>query len=70
MSLHPPLSHFLSVLLFSFFLSSSLSLLLSLFFFLARLRLGQGHAAAAESEVESRQVCVTNNYFPRQASEH
>ena len=38
------------------------------FFFLARLRLGQGHGAA-ESAVESRQVCVTNNYFPRRASE-
>lgn len=68
MSLHPPLSHFLSV-----FLSVLVCLfLLSLFlfsFFLARLRLGQGHTAD-DSEVESRQVCVTNNYFPRQASEH
>lgn len=65
-SLRPQLSHFSLSCLFLFFLS--LSLLLSPFF-LACLRLGQGQPAA-ESEVESRQVCVTNNYFPRQASEH
>lgn len=71
LSLHPSLSHFLSVLPFSS-LSFCLHLLLFYFFFffcLVCLRLGQRHATA-ESEVESRQVCVTNNCFPRQESEH
>ena len=57
------LSPCLAFLFLSVFVSSAF-----FFFFLARLRLGQGHGAA-ESAVESRQVCVTNNYFPRRASE-
>lgn len=55
-------------LTFLLFVSSSLPLLLSFFssFLLARLRLWQ-ESAAGESDVESRQVCFTNNYFARQA---
>lgn len=36
------------------------------FFFFAGLKLGQ-ELARDESELESRQVCVTYNYFPRRA---
>lgn len=63
------LSRSLSLCLPYLFLSSSLSFFFRspFFFFLAHCRLGQGQPAS-ESEVESRQVFVTNNYFPRQAS--
>lgn len=52
---------------FLFYFCLFLYCLFCFLFFLARLRHGQGHGAA-ESAVESRQVCVTNNYFPRRAS--
>lgn len=60
---------FSCVLPLSPFVSQTLSFSVLLFFlippFFAGFRLGQEHTGD-ESELESRRVCVTYNYFPRQ----